>query len=110
MKSNNFSNTIAACVLFGILGTSAFAADKAYADGDTSWQFDAVSTKTRTQVINELKESGPAIRLVQDGVFEYAHPRVADVTNGRSRAEVQAEAGTMTRAASDITTNMYFGG
>ena len=110
MKSNNLSNTIVACVLFGVLGTSAFAADKVYADGDTSWQYDAIVTKTRAQVVNELKESGAAIRLVQDGSFEYSYPRIARANNGRSRADVRVEAVNATRAVRDFTTDLYFGG
>lgn len=110
MKSNNLSNTIVACVLFGVLGTSAFADDKTIGDSGTNWQDHIVSTKTRAQVVDELKASGAQGRLVQDGSFEYSYPPAVTSNNGRGRAEVRAEAVSTTRTVRDFTTDLYFGG
>ena len=109
MKSNHLSGTIVACVLFGTFATSAFAGDKWYADGDTSWQFETGSNKTRAEVISELAASRAPILLAQDGSFEYSYPRIAGMVDGRSRAAIRAEA-TARNAAADPAADIYFGG
>ena len=93
MKSNKLSFAITAGIMFAALGTSAFAADRTYADGDTSWQFHNASNKTRVQVIVELNESRAPIRLVQDGSFDHAYPPIAGAGNvsSKTRAQVMNE-------------------
>jgi hypothetical protein len=56
MKSNKLFLAIVTGVLFASFGTSAFANDKTNGEGDANWLDHIVSSKTRAQVVAELKE------------------------------------------------------
>lgn len=90
MKSNKFSLSIVTGVVFAIAGSSAFASDKWLGDRGDNWQDHVVSTKTRAQVIAELKEAR-AQGLIVNGDDPH-YPRLPVATSTRSRAEVRAEA------------------
>lgn len=104
MKSNKLAIAIVTGVLFGALGTSAFADDKPAGEGGTNWQDHIVSTKTRAQVVNDLKLSNAQAQLLQDGSLEFSYPRVVATSNGPSRAD------NTTNLTSGINADLYFGG
>lgn len=111
MKSNKLSIAIVTGLLFAAVGTSAFADDKTTGEGGTNWQDHITSSKTRSQVVAELKEARAQGQLLQDHPsFEYAYPRVSGMENGRDRAEVRAEAAAANMLDRSSQDDIYFGG
>lgn len=87
MKSGKLTIVIAAGALLAVAGGSAFASDKWLGD---QGQDHIVSTKTRAQVIAELKEAREQGLIVIGDDPNY--PRLPAAKSTRSRAEVCAEA------------------
>lgn len=109
MKSNQLPNAIIACVVFGVTGTTAFAADKWTAEGDNFRGQTIVSSQTRTQVVSELAASRTQGQLVQDGAFEYVYPQVAATKDGGHEA-IGTGASVASATARDRFADLYFGG
>lgn len=89
MKSNKFSQFITTGVLCAVVSAGAYADDIWIGDQGDNWQERIVSTKTRAQVLAELKaarEQG----LIVNGEADY--PPLPAAKSTRSRAEVRAEA------------------
>lgn len=89
MKSNKFSQFITTGVLFAVVSSGAYANDNWIGDQGDNWYERIVSTKTRAQVLAELKEAREQ-GLIVNGETDYPPLPVAKST--RSRAEVRAEA------------------
>lgn len=109
MKSNKLSIAIVTGLLLAAVGTGAFADDKTTGEGGTNWQDHITSSKTRAQVVAELKDARAQGQLLKDGSFEYAYPRVVGMGNSRDRAQVRADAATANTASRSSHNNIYFG-
>ena len=109
MKSNQLPNILVACAMFGVAGTTAFAADKWTAEGDRFGGQQFVSSQTRAQVVDELASSRAPGRVVQDGAFEYVYPQVVTTKDGGHEAPGTG-ASIASAAARDRLADLYFGG
>lgn len=88
MKTRKFSILIAISML-AVAGSNAVAHDKWLGDRGDNWEEHIVSTKSRTQVIAELKDA--RARGIEAGANETSYPNLPAVGRSRTREDVQAE-------------------
>lgn len=88
MKSKKVAVAIAVSTLLGAFGSNAFANDKYNGELGSNWQDHITSTKSRAQVIAELKQAS-AQGLVTGGEEPF-YPRLPE-TSTKSRAQVIGE-------------------
>ncbi len=89
MKSTKLYAAISIGALFAVLSSGAFADDKYNGELDFNSQDPIVSTKTRAQVIEELKQAQAQGQYQQPEYVEFKHVMPHSAL---SRAEVRAEA------------------
>jgi len=107
MKSKKMVLVIATAALFTGISTGAFANDKYNGEMGSNWQDHIQSTKTRAQVIEELKQARAQGMVV--GGAEPFRREMPKATSNLSRAEVRAEAAQVVKNIHVDPSDIYFG-
>lgn len=108
MKSTKLAFGIASLVISIGASTGALADNKWLGNSGSNWQEHIQSTKTRAEVIAELKQARDS-GLVTVGE-DPGYPRQPTFKTGKTRAEVQAEAARASRERRAGIDSVYFGG
>lgn len=106
MKSFKLSIVLAAVSLMAGIQSSAMADDKSFGDGDTNWQEHVQSTKTRAEVVAELKQAQQQGLLT---ISDSDYPGTPDFSGTRSRSEVKNETTQDVKQGNRVTGHNYYG-
>lgn len=111
MKMNNTVLVVATCLSLSTLTTGALADDKWIGNSGSNWLEHVQSTKTRAEVMEELKQAQARgeVRVGQDSF--YPQQELQRFQSTRTRAEVRAEAEKAARSGDiGMNSNHYLGG
>lgn len=111
MKMKKLALVIFAGLSFSAVTTGALADDKWTGNSGSNWLEHVQSTKTRAQVMEELKQAQARgeVRVGQDSF--YPQQELQGFRSTRTRAEVQAEAAEAARNGNiGVNSSHYLGG